>query len=83
MAREEKIILFLFSRRPSGKWGRMQLEVSTTENGGIHMNSAKQIINFLHSEIKKMDKESVGIEHRPEVDAEFGKGMRSSWPKKE
>lgn len=82
MAEEEKIILFLSTRRPSGKIGRMELPLATTANGGLHRGTAQQIIKFLHSEIKKMDKESAGILDRPEVEAEFGRGVRSSWPRK-
>lgn len=80
---EQRITLYLFTRRPSGKWGRMELPLTTTANGGLHRQTAKRIIRFLHSEIRMMDKESAGIEHRPEVEAEFGRGMRSSWPKEE
>lgn len=82
MAEEEKIILLLSTQRPSGSCGRLELELTTTANGGLHKGTAQQIINFLHSEIRMMDKESAGIEHHPEVEAEFGR-HKGSWPQEE
>lgn len=80
---KEKITLLLSTRRPSGGIGRLEIVIRATVEGGLHRRTAQQIIHFLHSEIQKMDKETAGIEHKPDTDAEFGRGMKSSWPRKE
>lgn len=76
------MILLLRTKRPSGSCGQLRLAVRITTDGGLHLQTAQKIIQFIQEEIRHMDAEESGVEYKPNVEREFGR-LKSSWPKRE
>lgn len=76
----EGLILFIDTKRPSGKRGHKKIICRVDGEGHLHITTVKTIIHFIQEELRHMDAEEMGEEHKPNTLREFPK--QKVWPQK-
>lgn len=75
-----ELVLFLDTKRPSGERGHKKIICKMDNDGVLHIETVKEIIHFITEQLKHVEAEEMGEEHKPNTLKEFPK--QKAWPAK-
>lgn len=74
-----ELVLFLDTKRPSGKRGHTRIICRVDSEGCLHITTVKTIIEFIQEELKHVEHEDLSEELKPNTLKEFPE--KKEWPK--
>lgn len=80
MMAERELLLFLETKRPSGRSMRRKIRVRIDSDGNVGIETVKGIIKFINEELKYVEAEEMGETYSPNTLREFPK--QNTWPRK-